>query len=150
MKIYNKRNSSPLMIWCIGCNKTFGLKQFPPKKEGLYGRGDTCKLCLQNKKDEEKLKQTNETLKSYAKRESTTAEELLELYNNQNGSCKICKRKFKIELISKRGGLFVDHCHKSGAIRGLLCLNCNSGLEMFNDNLLLLHNAIDYLNNSKK
>lgn len=41
--------------------------------------------------------------------------------------------------------LNVDHCHKSGKVRGILCANCNKGLGMLNDDINTLHNLIKYL-----
>lgn len=68
-------------------------------------------------------------------------------YNNmlaeQNGVCAICKKPEE-----EVGKLFVDHCHNSGDVRGLLCKNCNSGIGMFKDSTTLLSNAIEYLNNT--
>jgi hypothetical protein len=44
----------------------------------------------------------------------------------QNNSCAICKKDFaKIERYD------IDHSHKTGFIRGLLCRKCNSGLHYF-------------------
>ena len=40
----------------------------------------------------------------------------------------------------------VDHCHKSGQIRGLLCNACNKGLGLFKDSPIILEKAIKYLN----
>lgn len=70
-----------------------------------------------------------------------TIEQYDELEKRQKGVCAICGRK----EISKR--LAVDHCHKIGKIRGLLCKNCNTGLGLFNDNEKLLTKAIRYLSN---
>ena len=39
----------------------------------------------------------------------------------------------------------VDHCHETGAIRGILCDLCNRGLGMFRDNTKFLRLAVDYL-----
>lgn len=70
-------------------------------------------------------------------------EEYNQILENQNMVCAICKSKHSK---SKRNPLlFVDHCHKTNIIRGLLCSRCNNGLGMFNDNVNLLHSAIAYL-----
>ena len=63
----------------------------------------------------------------------------------QNGVCAICQKpETKIEKGTLRL-LSVDHDHATGAIRGLLCANCNLALGYFCDNSENLHNAIAYL-----
>ncbi len=44
---------------------------------------------------------------------------------------------------------FIDHCHETGNVRGVLCTKCNSGLGQFKDNTEILLNAIKYLNYGK-
>lgn len=63
-----------------------------------------------------------------------------ELYTNQNGLCKIC-----LQLCSTGRRLCVDHNHKTGKVRGLLCLNCNRAIGNFRDSVELLENAKKYL-----
>lgn len=41
---------------------------------------------------------------------------------NQKGRCAICGHQFNEDKPH------VDHCHKKGKARGLLCLHCNTGL----------------------
>jgi hypothetical protein len=61
-----------------------------------------------------------------------------DMLSRQEGMCAICT--------SLEGPkLTVDHNHKTGKIRGLLCDNCNKGLGMFRDNPSALASAITYL-----
>jgi hypothetical protein len=64
-------------------------------------------------------------------------QEYIILSKEQKYLCKICKEKKK---------LFVDHCHKTGKVRGLLCHTCNAGIGLLRDNKTILLSAIDYLN----
>lgn len=135
----------PILKWCDSCNKTYGLRDFSLDKEGWGGRGTICKLCRQKKKREEDEIATKEKIRSYVKRDNISTDDLLQMYHDQEGKCVICSDMYAIEMVSKPNGLFVDHCHKSGRVRGLLCLKCNSGLGMFNDSELFLKRAIEYL-----
>jgi len=62
------------------------------------------------------------------------------LYREQNGVCAVCKQP---SLDGKL--LAVDHNHKTGKIRGLLCSKHNRALGSFNDDIELLKEAINYL-----
>lgn len=60
----------------------------------------------------------------------------------QNGVCAICGTNTPSP---HRVNFYVDHCHTTGKIRGLLCGSCNTGLGHFKDNPDLLTTAISYL-----
>ena len=63
------------------------------------------------------------------------------MFNKQNGKCAICG-KHQIEL---KQSLCVDHNHTTGKVNGLLCTRCNGAIGMFNDDIILLEKAINYL-----
>lgn len=72
-------------------------------------------------------------------------EYFLELLGEQRGVCAICEEEgFRMHEGIKET-LVVDHCHKTGRVRGLLCNNCNRGLGLFQDNYLTLRKAMGYL-----
>lgn len=63
----------------------------------------------------------------------------------QNGVCAICdKPETKIEGGQVRA-LSVDHNHTTGAVRGLLCANCNLAVGYACDDPTILRKAITYL-----
>lgn len=64
-------------------------------------------------------------------------EEYDTLLIKQESKCAICGDKEKL--------LAIDHCHKTGKIRGLLCHLCNRAIGMMKDDTLILERAITYL-----
>ncbi len=50
----------------------------------------------------------------------------ISMMERQKGSCGMCARIFGEGIAPQ-----IDHCHKTGKVRGLLCLNCNIRLGYF-------------------
>jgi len=67
------------------------------------------------------------------------------LNNQQKGLCKICGGPPTSGYLR----LSVDHCHKTGKIRGLLCNHCNAMLGYSRDNTIILKAGIQYLTDQK-
>jgi len=108
---------------CRTCNELRSLEEFPQTKAGrLKG---TCDLCYKLRAEEKRNRQY-----------SLESGELQELKQSQQSKCAICFREVP---------LCVDHNHDTGAIRGLLCQSCNTGLGFFKDSITLLKNAQMYL-----
>ena len=68
----------------------------------------------------------------------------------QDGKCAICGAKDG-DGVENNGSksLSVDHDHKDGTVRGLLCNNCNRGVGSLMDSPELLRKAADYLEGTK-
>lgn len=62
----------------------------------------------------------------------------------QDNSCAICGKNFD------KAKIYIDHCHTTNKVRGLLCLQCNTSLGNFYDDTNLLSNAINYINKYKE
>lgn len=61
-------------------------------------------------------------------------------------SCQICGK----HTDEQTKMLAVDHCHDTGAVRGLLCDNCNRGMGLLKDSIEVLESAVKYLKMSKR
>ena len=69
-----------------------------------------------------------------------TAEEKNSMAISQKNRCKICGKRFK-----NHHDRSVDHCHKTGRVRGILCRNCNSALGYFCDDINVIQRAVRYM-----
>ena len=75
--------------------------------------------------------------RKFLKKYKLTIAEYDEMIIKQQGKCTICGEQ--------PDKICIDHDHKTGKVRGILCSNCNSGLGFFKDNTYKLLAAIDYL-----
>lgn len=80
-----------------------------------------------------------------------TFKEYNQMAHRQNNRCAICGQK---ETSTDRNGaprlMPVDHCHKTGVIRALLCSQCNKALGGFKDDPVLLRKAAEYVEKYKQ
>lgn len=74
-----------------------------------------------------------------------TIEQYLDIAEQQQYNCAICGQENFAMKDCSSGALVVDHDHKTGEIRGLLCHNCNRALGLLQDNKSYLQSAINYL-----
>jgi hypothetical protein len=79
-----------------------------------------------------------------------SVEQYESMYEKQKGSCAICNVLLSLTQDGPKGNrVHVDHCHRTGKVRGLLCTKCNTILGMANDNASTLAAAIIYLDRSQ-
>lgn len=76
------------------------------------------------------------------RRHGLTQDQYTLLLEGQDYKCAICKVDFE-EIGRKR--THIDHCHRSGKIRAILCNTCNQALGLLKDDTNLLQRAITYL-----
>lgn len=120
--------------WCMSCRRIYHRVQTARYRQSLRDRG-IPEVTLEERRKRNLKDNFNLTLDEYeVMRES------------QDFKCKICKRPERVN----NKALAVDHDHKTGQIRGLLCHHCNVGLGHFEDNEELLMKAISYLKDAVK
>lgn len=71
-----------------------------------------------------------------------------EMLAEQGGVCAICLQPETMIHNGKIKRLSVDHDHKTGKVRGILCQRCNTTLGRYEDNPELMRNLISYLENN--
>jgi len=119
-----------LNSWCRECESENNKLRYTPKKR---------KPAVIKSEEEIKIAAKRRMLKH---RYNITLEEYVEMYDKQNEKCAICKEDYEL---GGRKGLYVDHDHKTGKVRGLLCPTCNPAIGKFRDSKTILENAIKYL-----
>lgn len=98
-------------------------------------RGRICATC--RKRGRSKAAHENRVVATYGLQRG----EYDRLFEMQGGVCAICGQ-------SRKQRLSVDHCHKTGRVRGLLCRLCNGRLlTAARDRPEILRAAADYLEN---
>jgi hypothetical protein len=65
--------------------------------------------------------------------------------DTQGGRCAICLQPEKSMVNGRYKALAVDHCHKTGKVRGLLCSDCNTGIGKLKDDPQVILSAYRYL-----
>lgn len=132
---------------CSGCKKELNQEDF--SAYAWNHRHPYCKACrsianykskVRNKDTYEqyRIKAAESSRRSYLKKTwGMSLEEFNELRDSQHGLCAICKINADI--------LHIDHNHKTGKIRSLLCNNCNRGIGHLKESPAILNAAIEYL-----
>lgn len=98
---------------------------------------DTQAQRLRRKRDPEKFKLLDR-VRRYRKY-GITKDDYLKMLEAQDGLCALCRKP------PNKKGLALDHNHKTGKARSLLCDLCNTGLGLFTEDPALLRRAAEYL-----
>lgn len=119
------------MLFCPKCERDKPVDEFPRK--GNYRNGEKrygyCKPC-------HSAYQRTQTLR---RRFNLTPEDYEALLTTQDGLCAVCLRP------PGKMRLAVDHDHRSGLVRGLLCPTCNYAIGFWKDDVDRLDRAVQYL-----
>jgi hypothetical protein len=122
---------------CIDCQKLHARAYYPTIRDAARAKG---KIWYSDNKE------LNHGY--HLKRKFNLSREMYQkMLDDQDGVCKICgsdKPRGRYDNFS------VDHDHKTGEIRGLLCSFCNTGIGQFQDSPSLLRKAATYLESFKQ
>ena len=135
---------------CSRCRKEKPLSDFSRQSNAPSGLNYVCRDCMRERgrayyqrnkvirKEHHRVNNRKSMLKHYY---GLSPEQYDVMYQRQEGCCAICGK----HQSSFARRLTVDHCHKTGKIRSLLCGSCNNGLGCYKDDPELLVKAYQYL-----
>ena len=123
---------------CIPCAKSWAKKSYEANSQKVIER--STRWRARNPERVQEIGYKARLKKNFG----MTLEEYNQILESQNGKCLICESSGRGGR-SKRFQLFVDHCHKTGKVRGLLCMKCNSAIGYFDEDIARMKSAIIYL-----
>jgi len=129
---------------CTKCNVEQPVINFQTYKvKGQTKIRSQCAQC-RNESQKERYRTNPDVHREYLlkRKYNLSLEDYDKLIEQQDGKCAICNTE-------NPGGhhkrFVVDHNHKTGEVRALLCSTCNTGLGNFYDNPQILLKAAEYL-----
>ncbi len=137
---------------CAQCGKTKDTSEF------WGGRSFRCLMCAKDDPDNAKWRKLHRSINhqrimasegtparrrqsaacARLKRTGITQAQYDAMQEEQGGVCAICRN-------ASGQTLHVDHDHKTGYARGLLCRDCNRGIGCLKDDAAVLQSAAEYL-----
>jgi hypothetical protein len=117
------------------------LEMFGRNAGASSGTGTYCKPCHNARGRRSKELVGGERTYHLRRRYGITAAEADAMLEAQGGLCAICGAAPAAQ---------VDHDHDTGAVRALLCFNCNGGLGQFRDDPGVLRAAADYVEEHRR
>lgn len=121
---------------CKFCHKENYINYMENNPEAKIKRNIRSKTWREVNPERSKYLITNATLLS---KYGISLEEYNKLLIKQNYCCAVCKD------IPTYQRLHVDHCHKTGKIRGLLCQSCNVSIGKMKESPILLRALAEYI-----
>lgn len=134
---------------CGTCRQIHALGYFSTDSSRKDGLNNNCRSCCKRKHDDYYSRENAKVLaqkRIYSFRKKgveINEDDFISLLVTQGPYCAICGN-----FIEGRD-LNLDHDHRSGKLRGLLCNRCNMGLGYFRDDEGLLNKAAKYLEDNK-
>ena len=131
---------------CKDCGESKPLSDF--YKTRKYYRS-YCKPCHKMRSTEERKGKDVNKWRTIKSKYGLTREGWDDLWDSQQGMCKICNTAMTTEERMSKTKAVVDHCHDSGKVRALLCHRCNVAIGLLREDKTIVENVLVYLEDTK-
>lgn len=142
---------------CNRCNVFRHMDMFYP----YLNKENRCKICVSELRKEDYKKKQARVVARVSKYRKENPEKIrdtklkqaygvgIDYYDaklkEQNGVCGACKKNARNMWRGKLVRMALDHDHKTGKPRGILCIKCNRALGLLEENPTTINNLIDYI-----
>lgn len=117
---------------CVMCHLWLPYSDFSTDKRNSDRLTHRCRKC-DSQYRKQRYTQSDGRRRIFQKY-GITSHQYNRMLAEQNGACAICKRpETRIDYTGSVQSLSVDHDHKTGDVRALLCTNCNTALGFMNE-----------------
>lgn len=139
---------------CSVCKEELPLVDFYKQSANKDGLAYRCKSCDRVARRAFSQSTRGKKLTRDANRRhkyNMSPEEFENLWELQNGKCAVCSIELDDSFVKqhKPNKVVIDHNHKTGKVRGLLCTKCNKGIGLLGDTGVNLYLAWKYLLNAE-
>ncbi len=131
------------MRLCSGCKTEKDESEFDPWENTRKILKFHCRSCTERAAETRRKYARLPTSRATLRKFGLTDLDYNKLLAAQNGLCAICHKR------PGKKRLAVDHCHKTGRVRGLLCTRCNIAIGCLMDSPDLARAAAEYLERDK-
>lgn len=106
-----------------------------------------CFVCASEKERHrwDKLSKADQKEKWLKRKYDISFAEYEDIFLQQGGKCQTCNKNIHIETVNDKNSACVDHCHRTGKIRGLLCNHCNRALGLLKEDVSTITNILNYI-----
>lgn len=144
---------------CCVCEDRKSFDAFYNLKNKSDGKSYRCKVCDGKARQKWTRNNPERSYRSVRSKQlkykyGITLDQYEELLKSQDECCAICGLHYTENKVISHGkkhvthNLSVDHNHKTGDVRGLLCNQCNCGLGLLGDTEKSIEKVLVYLNNA--
>ena len=138
---------------CTKCGQTKEDSNFylekAKRKDGSIRefRRSHCRACELSRKSKRDKRTKKQRADADCMRKYGITSDIREAMAIRQGGCGICGTK---KPGGRSGTWNIDHCHKTGNVRGVLCWECNVGIGKLKDDPVLTRRATQWLEQTEQ
>lgn len=129
------------LLKCSVCKKEKSEDSFTHKSTTKRGRSYSCRDCEGKQRREWRAETGNMKGYNLSSRYGLTWQAYLNMVTSQSSGCAICGSF----LFSSERNSHVDHDHKTGKVRAILCRKCNMALGLMDEDVEIVLKMANYI-----